>query len=154
MLRRVSIAALAFALIAAATPAVAQTTNGVISGIISDAQGGVLPGVTINARNAETGLSRTVVTEGDGRFRLAALPPGRYELKAELAGFGSVDVPPMTLTTGTEITRNITMQVQGLNESVTVTGEAPIIEVTRTDVSGIITQDQMQNLPRSEEHTS
>jgi hypothetical protein len=134
-------------LIAVAMPATAQTTNGVISGIISDAQGGVLPGVTVTARNAETGLSRTVVTEGDGRFRLAALPPGRYELKAELAGFGSADVPAMTLTTGTEITRNITMQVQGLNESVTVTGEAPIIEVTRTDVSGIITQDQMQNLP-------
>jgi hypothetical protein len=147
MLRRVSIGALLFALIAVAMPATAQTTNGVISGIISDAQGGVLPGVTVTARNAETGLSRTVVTEGDGRFRLAALPPGRYELKAELAGFGSADVPAMTLTTGTEITRNITMQVQGLNESVTVTGEAPIIEVTRTDVSGIITQDQMQNLP-------
>jgi hypothetical protein len=147
MLRRVSIAALLLAAIAAAAPVAAQTTNGVISGIISDAQGGVLPGVTVTARNAETGLSRTVVTESDGRFRLAALPPGRYELKAELAGFGSVDVPPMTLTTGTEISRNITMQVQGLNESVTVTGEAPIVEVTRSDVSGVITQDQMQNLP-------
>ncbi|HEY3161977.1 MAG TPA: carboxypeptidase-like regulatory domain-containing protein, partial [Vicinamibacterales bacterium] len=147
MLRGVSIAALLFAFISVATPAMAQTTNGVISGIISDAQGGVLPGVTVTARNAETGLMRTVVTEGDGRFRLAALPPGRYELKAELAGFGSVDVPPMTLTTGTEITRNVTMQVQGLNESVTVTGEAPIVEVTKTEVSGVITQDQMQMLP-------
>jgi len=147
MLRRVSIAALLLTLIAAVMPAAAQTTNGVISGIASDAQGGVLPGVTVTARNAETGLTRTVVTEGDGRFRLAALPPGRYELKAELAGFGSVDVPAMTLTTGTEITRNVTMQVQGLNESVTVTGEAPIVEVTRTEVSGVITQDQMQMLP-------
>jgi len=146
-MRRVSIAALLFALIAPAMPASAQTTNGVISGIASDAQGGVLPGVTVTARNAETGLTRTVVTEGDGRFRLAALPPGRYELKAELAGFGSVDVPAMTLTTGTEITRNVTMQVQGLNESVTVTGEAPIVEVTRTEVSGVVTQDQMQMLP-------
>ena len=117
MLRGVSIAALLFALIVMAAPSMAQTTNGVISGIISDAQGGVLPGVTVTGRNAETGLMRTVVTEGDGRFRLAALPPGRYELKAELAGFGSVDVPPMTLTTGTEITRNVTMQVQGLNDS-------------------------------------
>src|SRR5258705_13325766 len=53
----------------------------------------------------------------------------------------------MTLTTGTEITRNVTMQVQGLNESVTVTGEAPIVEVTKTEVSGVITQDQMQMLP-------
>ena len=98
-----------------------------------------VPGVTVTARNGATGLTRTVVTESDGRYRLAALPPGPYQLKAELAGFGAVDVPTMTLTTGTEITRNVTMQVQGLNESVTVTGEAPIVEVTKTDVSGIIT---------------
>jgi len=147
MLRRVLTAALLVALAFISPPAMAQTTNGVISGIISDAQGGVLPGVTVTGRNPDTGLTRTVVTEADGRFRLAALPPGQYELKAELAGFGAVDVPPFTLLTGTEVTRNITMQVQGLAESVTVTGEAPIIEVTRTDVSGVITQEQMQRLP-------
>jgi len=148
MLRRVSIAALVFAFACGvATTAMAQTTNGVISGIINDAQGGVLPGVTVTGRNIDTGIARTVVTEADGRFRLAALPPGRYDLKAELAGFGSVDVPAMTLNTGTEVTRNITMQVQGLQESVTVTGEAPIVEVTKSEVSGVITQDQMQNLP-------
>ena len=147
MLRRVSIAALIFAVIAAAAPAVAQTTNGVISGIVSDAQGGVLPGVTVTGRNIETGITRSVVTESSGLYRLAALPPGRYEIKAELQGFGTANVPDMTLTTGTEITRNITMQVQGLSESVTVTGEAPIVEVTKSEVSGVITQDQMQNLP-------
>src|SRR5258705_11556717 len=84
--RRFSLAALLFAFVSVATAAMAQTTNGVISGIISDAQGGVLPGVTVTARNAETGLARTVVTESDGRFRLAALPPGRYDIRAELAG--------------------------------------------------------------------
>src|SRR5689334_22875931 len=147
MFRRVSIAALVFASIAAALPAAAQTTNGVISGIVTDAQGGVLPGVTVTGRNIETGITRTVVTEADGLYRLAALPPGRYEIKAELQGFGTANIPEMTLLTGTEISRNITMQVQGLNESVTVTGEAPIVEVTRSDVSGVITQDQMQNLP-------
>src|SRR5262252_3080960 len=147
MLRRASIALLFALVCAAAAPAIAQTTNGVISGIISDAQGGVLPGVTVTGRNIETGITRTVVTEGDGLYRLAALPPGRYELKAELQGFGTAAIPEMTLLTGTEITRNITMQVQGLNESVTVTGEAPIVEVTKSDVSGVITQDQMQNLP-------
>ena len=69
MLRRASIAALLIAFAGGvATPAMAQTTNGVIAGIINDAQGGVLPGVTVTARNAETGLTRTVVTEADGRF--------------------------------------------------------------------------------------
>jgi hypothetical protein len=148
MFRRAWIAALLMACaIGIAIPAAAQTTNGVIAGVISDAQGGVLPGVTVTGRNPETGLMRTVVTEADGRYRLAALPPGRYELKVELAGFGTVDVPAFPLQTGSEVTRNVTLQVQGLNESVTVTGEAPIIEVTKTDVSGVITQDQMAMLP-------
>jgi len=147
MWRPVSLGVLFIALISLAAPAAAQTTNGVISGIVNDAQGGVLPGVTVTGRNIETGITRTVVTESDGRYRLAALPPGRYEVRAELQGFGAANVPEMTLLTGTELTRNITMQVQGLNESVTVTGEAPIVEVTKSEVSGVITQDQMQNLP-------
>ncbi len=148
MLRRASITALVLAVaFGMATPGMAQTTNGVISGIISDAQGGVLPGVSVTGRNPDTGLTRTVVTESDGRFRLAALPPGRYELKVELAGFGTVDVPAFGLLTGSEVTRNVTMQLQGLAESVTVTGEAPIVEVTKTEVSGVVTQEQMQMLP-------
>src|SRR3954471_7400345 len=93
MLRRVSIAALLLALAWMATPAMAQTTNGVIAGIVSDAQGGVLPGVTVTGRNVDTGASRTIVTEGDVRFRLAGLVPGKYEVKAELQGFGVVTIP-------------------------------------------------------------
>ena len=130
-----------------ATAAAAQTTNGVISGIITDAQGGVLPGVTVTGRNIDTGVTRTVVTEADGRYRLGGLVPGRYEVKAELSGFGTVAVPELTLTVGTEIARNLTLQLQGVSESITVTGEAPIVEVTKTEVSGIITQQQMQMLP-------
>ena len=148
MLRRASITALVLAVaFGMATPGMAQTTNGVIAGIISDAQGGVLPGVTVTARNIDTGASRTIVTEADGRFRLAGLIPGRYELKAELQGFGAVAIPDVTVTVGSETTRHLTMQVQGLQESVTVTGEAPIVEVSKTEVSGVVTQEQMQLLP-------
>src|SRR5258708_27293762 len=132
MLRRVSIAALLLAIVfGMATSAMAQTTTGIISGIITDAQGGVLPGVTVTARNTDTGALRTVVTEADGRFRFAALQPGPYEVKAELSGFGPVNVPTLTVQTASEVTRNITMQVVGIQESVTVTGEAPIIETTK-----------------------
>jgi len=150
MLRRASVTALILTLaLAWAGSAMAQTTTGVISGIITDAQGGVLPGVTVTARNVDTGATRNEVTEGNGRFRFAALQPGPYELKAELSGFGPVNVPSMTVNTASETSRNITMQVVGVQESVTVTGEAPIIETTKTEVSGVVTQDQMQNLPLS-----
>src|SRR4029453_17081350 len=111
MVRRVSIAALLVGLIAAAMPAAAQTTNGVISGIVTDAQGGVLPGVTVTGRNVETGITRTEVTESDGRYLLAWFRTRRYKIRGELQGFGTANVPEMTLTTGTELTRNITMQV-------------------------------------------
>jgi Carboxypeptidase regulatory-like domain len=129
-------------------PAVAtQTTNGVIAGTVSDAQAAVLPGVTVSIRNVETGLTRSVVTEADGRYRFAALPPGRYNLRAELQGFGPVDVTEITLNIGTELLRNVTMQVQGVQESVTVSGEAAVVETTRTEVSAVVTQQQMDMLP-------
>jgi hypothetical protein len=130
-----------------APPSAAQTTNGVITGAVSDAQGGVLPGVTVTARNAETGFTRTVVTEGNGRYLLAGLPPGRYTMRAELQGFGAVEVTDLTVTIGGELLRDVTLQVQGLQESVSVSAEAPVVETTRTGVSGVVTQDQMQMLP-------
>ena len=131
----------------AAPRLMAQTTNGVIAGIVTDAQGGVLPGVTITTRNTETGFTRSVVTEADGRYRLAALPPGRYTLRAELLGFGAVEVTEITVNIGSDLVRDVTMQVQGVQESVSVTAEAPVVETTRTSVSGVVTQEQMQMLP-------
>ena len=130
-----------------AAPAAAQTTNGVIAGMVSDAQGGVLPGVTVTVRNTETGFTRTAVTEGDGRYRLAGLAPGRYDLRAELQGFGPIAVTEITLNVGGEVVRDVTMQVQGVQESVSVTAEAPVVETTRSEVSGVVTQEQMQMLP-------
>ena len=137
---------LAFLLVAP-TPTLAQTTNGVISGIVSDAQGAVLPGVTVTLRNTETGLSRTAVTETDGRFRAGGLPPGPYLVRAELQGFGTVEITDVTVVVGSEAVRNLTMQVQGVQESVTVTAQAPVVDTTMTEVAGVITQEQMQMLP-------
>ena len=76
-MRRFFTAALLVALAFISPPAMAQTTNGVISGIVADAQGGVLPGVTVTARNVDTGATRNSTTEADGRFRLAGLVPGQ-----------------------------------------------------------------------------
>jgi hypothetical protein len=105
-----------------AWPAAAQNTSGAISGTITDTQGGVLPGVSITVTNSETGVARTSVTEGDGRYRFAGLQPGRYDLKAELQGFGTVEVKSIVLTIGLEYPKDVQMGVQTLQESVTVTG--------------------------------
>ena len=143
---RLTVVLLALALIAPSAAA-AQTTNGVISGTVNDAQGAVLPGVTVTLRNTETGLTRSLVTESDGRFRAGGLPPGPYSIRGELQGFGTVDITDIAVVVGSETVRNLTMQVQGVQESVTVTAQAPVVDTTMTEVSGVITQEQMQMLP-------
>lgn len=107
----------------------------------------MLPGVTLTVTNAETGVARTAVTEADGRYRFAGLQPGRYDLKAELQGFGTVEVKSIVLTVGLEYPKDIQMGVQTLQESVTVTGETPVVETTRTEVGAVVTQEQISILP-------
>lgn len=135
------------ALLSSAIPAAAQATGGVIVGVVVDGQGGVLPGVTLTLRNTETGVTRTTVTESDGAYRLAGLPPGRYDLTAELQGFAPVDVKDLVVTIGLELQRELKLGLQGVQESLTVTGEAPIVETTRTEIASVITQQQIESLP-------
>ena len=132
-----------------AVPAAAQT-SGTITGTIRDAQGGVLPGVTLSLRNSETGVARTAVSESDGTYLFQGVAPGRYELAAELAGFANAEVRDITITIGLQLQRDLTMGLQTLQESVTVTAEAPVIEITRTDVAQVITQEQIDTLPMSD----
>src|SRR6266850_8135090 len=142
MLRSVLLASLCLPV-----PAFAQVANAVVTGIVTDAQGGVLPGVTITVTNAESGVARTIVTEAEGRFRLGGVPPGRYNLTAELPGFANVEVKDIALTIGLEYAKDIRMGLQGLQESVTVTGESPVVETRRSEVAAVVTQEQIETLP-------
>ena len=132
-----------------AWPAHAQV-GGTIQGTVKDAQDAVLPGVTLALRNVDTGAARSAVSEGDGQYRFAGLQPGTYELKAELQGFAVVQVDQLTITIGRQLQQDITMRLQSLQETVTVTGTAPVIEVTRTEVAQVITQEQIDTLPMSD----
>ena len=131
----------------AAIPVAAQGTGGAIIGTIKDAQGGVLPGVSLTVRNVETGVSRTVVTEGDGTYRFAGLPPGDYDLTAELSGFAPTTLKGLNLTINLEVRRDLTMALQGVQESLTVTGVAPVVETTKTDMAAVVTREQIDSLP-------
>ena len=131
-----------------AAPVAAQgEASAAVTGIITDAQGGVLPGVTVTLRNVESGTVRTTVTEVEGQYRLAGLLPGRYDLKAELQGFGVREAPGLTLTIGLVVQMNLTMTLQGVQESITVTAQAPIVETTTTEVATVVTQEQIEMLP-------
>ena len=121
--------------------------SAVVAGVVADTQGGVLPGVTVTLRNEATGTVRTAVSEPDGRYRFGGLQPGRYSLRAELDGFAPAEIASLTLTIGLAATANLSMAVRGLQESVTVTGQAPVVETTRTDVASVVTQEQIEMLP-------
>lgn len=121
--------------------------SAVVMGVVSDAQGGVLPGVTLTLRNVESGVVRTTVSESDGRYRFGGLLPGRYDLTAELQGFANAEAKDLALTIGLEMQRDLTMPLQGVQETLTVTGEAPVVETTRTEVAAVVTQEQIDSLP-------
>jgi len=130
-----------------ALPALAQAASASISGTIADAQGGVLPGVTITVQNAESGTVRTSVTEADGKYRVPGLNPGRYNLTVELPGFQTVAVKDIVLVVSQEYARDFQLALSTVQESVTVTGEAPIVQATKTEVAAVVTQDQIEMLP-------
>jgi hypothetical protein len=121
--------------------------SAVVTGAIVDAQGGVLPGVTVTLRNVESGTVRTAVTEADGQYRLAGLQPGRYALRAELSGFAPAEVTNLALTIGLSVQQNLTMSLQGIQEALTVTAQAPVVETTTTEVATVVTQEQIEMLP-------
>src|SRR5262245_5440980 len=111
-----------------AVPALAQEAT--IIGQASDNTKAALPGVTITATSLETGLVTTCVSEADGNYRLRSLPPGRYKIQAELAGFATLVIPEIEVLVGQNRTVPITMQLAGLSETLTVTGESPLVDIS------------------------
>ena len=144
---RIAIFLLTSTLGMAATAAAQGEASASVVGIVTDAQGGVLPGVTVTLRNIESGAVRTTATEAGGRYRLAGLQPGRYALRAELDGFQPTDVANLTLTIGLALQQNVTLALRGVQEAITVTAQAPVVETTTTEVATVVTQDQIEMLP-------
>jgi len=143
----VSLVALAAFLIASADTARAQSGTAQISGVVHDQQGGVLPGVTVALRNQDTGVARTAVSEADGRYRFPALAPGLYTLRAELSGFATIEVRDLTITIGLDLKQDLAMKLQSVSETVTVKGESPVVDTSKSEVSAVITQQQIETLP-------
>jgi hypothetical protein len=138
-------AVLALLCTAVATTAYAQ--NAQIAGTVKDSSGGVIPGATITARNVDTGFTRTAVTDAQGEYRLPSLPPGRYTLSTELTGFTTETRPDVTLMIDATATINFALKPAAIAETVTVTGESPIVDITRSDVSTSVSTAQIQDLP-------
>ena len=86
------------------TDASAQGAGGQIEGTVRDQQGAVLPGATVTLRNEQTGVTRSAVTEGDGRYLFPSLAPGTFSVKVELQGFATAEAKNLTITIGLALT--------------------------------------------------
>ena len=127
-------------------PAAGQTT-GTMAGTIADATGAVLPGVTVTARNTATGLVRSAVSAEQGRYTIPALPPGTYEVRAELSGFKPQLRPAVALAIAETIALNFTLQVGAVEIDEVVTGVTPLVNTATSELSYLVGSLAIEQLP-------
>src|SRR4051794_39472354 len=132
-----------------AIPATAQTqiTTAVIEGIITDQSGAALPGVSVDVRNSDTNLARTLVSDRDGRFVALQLPPGRYTVTLKLSGFSTMVQENVQATVGQAVRLAPVMQVSRLNETVTVNAQAATVDTARTSSATTLNETAIRSTP-------
>ncbi|MGE0813351.1 MAG: carboxypeptidase regulatory-like domain-containing protein [Vicinamibacterales bacterium] len=125
------------------------SSTGSISGEVKDAQGGVLPGVTVTATSPAQIGTLTAVTNEAGIYRFPAVPPGEYSLNYELAGFGPVKRDGVRITLGFNAQVNVTLSVASLNETITVSGQSPVIDTSATRLQTNYDQERLASIPNA-----
>jgi len=143
-----SVLVLAGVALTAAPPVLAQQSvdYASVSGRVTDPQGAVIPGAHVSARQTETNVTAETVTDAAGRFRFPYLKVGAYELKVRMQGFTDLS-RTLSLTVGSAFDLPLTLSVAGLETSVSVSGDAGVIETARSQIAGTVPQVEIQNLP-------
>ncbi|HXG55647.1 MAG TPA: carboxypeptidase-like regulatory domain-containing protein [Vicinamibacterales bacterium] len=139
--------------IAGVTPALipavadAQTSEATISGVVTDATEGALPGVTVTAIHGQTGQRHSATTNGEGFYALRPLPIGPYVIEAELSGFQRYRREGLTLTTGATVPLDMKLSLGELTDTVTVRGEAPLLGARTSEISQLIESRSVEGMP-------
>jgi hypothetical protein len=126
-----------------------SSPTGTLTGLVVDSSGGVLPGVTVSARNEQTGLVQETVSGGAGDWRLPALPAGTYELTLSLDGFKKMVRSGVTVDASVTRSVPITMEVGGLTETVQVSADAPLLTITTAATARSLTTAELEAVPTS-----
>jgi hypothetical protein len=141
----VSLVRVVASIVVFALPVLGHAQEATLSGTVTDTTGGALPGVTVRAVHEASGNSFEAVTDSGGEYRIP-VRVGSYRLNAELSGFAPV-TRTVTLLVGQQAVVNLQMAVSGVQESVTVTGEAPLLDVAQSSLGGNVDSRQLQDLP-------
>src|SRR3954465_7553206 len=146
-MKKIILAMIMLCSLVASSTAFAQQTSGNITGRIVDAQGAAVPGVTVTARSPQTGFVRTDVSDGEGIYRLTALPVGGYDVTAELSGFSTYSRKEVTVNVAQTTDLNVELKLAGVSESVNVTAEVPMVKTTDSSVGGVVDVTKIESLP-------
>jgi hypothetical protein len=148
-MRRRSVHSSAIAILCLALlPAAARAQTGTIAGVVRDATGGVLPGVTVEAASpALIERVRTAVTDGEGLYKIVDLRPGTYSVTFTLTGFSTVKREAIELSAGFTATVNADLRVGTVEETVTVSGQSPLVDVQNTRQQTVVNRDVMDSIP-------
>jgi hypothetical protein len=133
-----------FALVASTS---AQIQTGSLKGTILDDQGNPLPGVTVSVTSPALQGQQSFITTPDGNFRFPALPPGKYTLRAELSGFATTERPGIIISVGKTVTVTIQCKMTTVEEEMTITAPAPVVDVESTDLTVTVTKELITAIP-------
>jgi trimeric autotransporter adhesin len=136
----------AFLTVAASGTLFGQGFQGGLRGSIKDA-GGVVPGVEVTLTNEQTNTSRSTTTNESGEYVFANIDPGSYAVKATLAGYKTIDRRGIPIGTQQFLTLDLTMEVGAIEESITVTGQSPLIETSNASTGTVLDSQALQTLP-------
>jgi hypothetical protein len=125
----------------------AQSTGGSLSGTVKDATGAVLPGVTVTITRTDTSSTRTVITDGAGRYVAPDLQPGPYSIRASLEGFTAVVRSGITLSVGREAVVDLELALGNVSDQVTVVADARTVDTRTSSTGGLISTGQIEGLP-------
>src|SRR6266849_7321334 len=125
----------------------AQGFTGAITGTVKDVSGAAIVGAAVTVKHIETGLTRAVEADASGKYSVSSLPIGEYELTAELMGFKGEVRRGIKLAVAQEAVVDFTLQVGSMVQQVTVTEDAPLVNTTMTQTSGLISEEQIKELP-------
>src|SRR5262252_5802566 len=129
------------------SPVFAQTSTATIVGSVRDTTGALVPGVTIDIKHVDSGLTRTVLSNETGSYAAPSLPVGPYEISTTMPGFKQEVRRGINLAVGQQAVIDLTLEVGANAEQVTVSEEAPLVNTTLASTSGLITEAQVKDLP-------